>query len=212
MDRRRTRIHIGTRGWHYPDDVSGFYPEDLPPDWQLELYTTQFHALELPPQADLPDTEEVAWWEAETLEDAALALPLEGAWARRLAAGGDLRPLAQALQPLGSKLAALLWPQKPPIEAERYWPRVHHVDSATEPLTAPPSADPGTPETGAGTLYRRLEGPGRYHPETLEGLATHLVQRAAAGEENFVFFGDPAYALLDAGVLQEAVERHLAAS
>lgn len=209
MDRRQTRIHIGTRSWHYPDDVSGFYPEDLPPDWQLELYTTQFHALELPPHAGLPDAEEVARWEEETLEDAALALPLEGEWARRLAAGGDLHPLAQALDPLAGKLAVLVWPQKPPTEAERYWPRVHHVDSATEALTELPS---GAPETGAGTLYRRLEGPGRYHPETLETLAAYLVQRTATGGESFVFFGDTAYALLDASVLQEAVERHLAAS
>jgi len=209
MDRRQTRIHIGTRGWLYPDDVSGFYPEDLPPEWQLELYTTQFHALELPPHSALPVSEDIDQWEAETLEDAALALPLVGDWGQRLAAGGDLAPLAKALEPLGDKLAALLWPQKPPTEADRFWPRVHHVDSATAPLAEPPSGSQGPDQN---VLYRRLEGPGRYHPETLEAVAAHLVQRAASGGECFVFFGDPAYALLDAGILQEAVERHLAAS
>lgn len=210
MDRRRSGIHIGTRGWQFPDDVSGFYPEDLPPDWQLELYTTQLHALELPPQSALPDAEEVAQWEGETLEDTALALPLEGEWARRLAAGGSLRPLAAALAPLGDKLAVMLWPQKPPTEAERYWPRVHHVDAATEPLTELPSE--GFASNGA-PLYRRLNGPGRYHPEALEALASELVrQRAAKGRESYIFFGDPAYALLDATVLQEAVERQLATS
>ncbi|MEF8793442.1 hypothetical protein [Thiohalorhabdus sp.] len=209
MDRRQTRIHIGTRGWHYPHDVSGFFPEDLPPDWRLELYTTQFHALELPPQWALPDSEDVAQWEAETLEDAALALPLVGDWGQHLAAGGDLRPLAKALAPLEDKLAVVLWPQTPSTQAEDFWPGVYHVDSATGPLTELPI---GTPEPQGGFLYWRLEGPGRYHPETLETFASHLLQRAAKGCESFVFFGEPSYALLDAGILQEAVDRHLAAS
>jgi hypothetical protein len=207
MDRRHTGIHIGTRGWHFPEEVSGFYPEDLPEDWLLELYTTQFHALELPPRESLPEPDEVAFWEAETLEDAALALPLAGDWGRRLAAGGDLRSLAEVLEPLGDKLAALLWPQKPPTEAERFWPGVTHLDAATDPVT---EAAPGTPPQTTGTTYRRLDGPGRHAPETLDALARHLVQRAGKGHQSFVFFGDPTYALLDASVLQEKVEGLLA--
>ncbi|HKJ71840.1 MAG TPA: hypothetical protein VKA55_08830 [Gammaproteobacteria bacterium] len=206
MDRRHTGIHIGARGWTFPEDVSGLYPEDLPADWQLELYTTQFHALELPALEAPPDAEEVALWEAETLEDAALALPLSGDWAVRLAAGGDLDPLVRALEPLGDKLAVLLWPQQPPTEAARRWPGVLHLDAGADILS---EAAPGTPPGSQGPTYRRLDGPGRHHPDTLDALARHLVQRAERGVESFVFFGDPAYALLDAGALKEAVERAL---
>lgn len=209
MDRRRFGIHIGTRGWQFPEDASGFYPEDLPPDWQLELYATQFQALELPPQEALPEAEDIALWQEGTLEDAALALPLAGEWGRSLAAGGDLRPLAEALEPLGDKLAVLLWPQTAPSEAARLWPGVHHLDAATEVLF---EAAPGTPPDRNGPTYRHLDGPGRYRPETLEALAPHLVERAGKGRESFVFFGHPAYALLDAAALQEAVDRVLAES
>ncbi|HKJ88272.1 MAG TPA: hypothetical protein VKA48_07170 [Gammaproteobacteria bacterium] len=205
MDRRADGIHIGTRGWEFPDDRSGFYPEDLPGEWLLEYYTTQFHALELPPIGEVPDTGTVALWEEETLEDAALSLPLEGEWARRLASGGDLRPLAEALEPLGDKLAAMVWPQKPPSGAAAFWPRTLHVDAAHGVIT---SAEPGTDGDPPGPVYRRLAGPGGHHPETLERLAAHLVERGRRGQANFVFFtavqgGD---AILDALTLQEAVE------
>jgi hypothetical protein len=125
----------------------------------------------------------------------------------RLAAGGDLRPLADALAPLGDKLAVLLWPQKPPTAAERFWPHVTHLDAAADVVSEPA---PGTPPHSSGPSYRRLDGPGRHDPATIEALAGHLVQRAGHGRESYVLFGDPAYALLDAMALQEAVERALA--
>ena len=99
MNRRTEAVHIGTHDWRFPDDRSGFYPEDLPEDWQLEYYATQFHTLELPPLEAPPDPATVADWTEQTLEDAALALPLTGVWAVRLASGGDLAPLARALAP-----------------------------------------------------------------------------------------------------------------
>ncbi|MFP4560900.1 MAG: hypothetical protein ACLFRB_07970 [Thiohalorhabdus sp.] len=204
MDRRADGIHIGTRGWKFPQDVSGFYPEDLPEDWALEYYTTQFHALELPAMEALPDPETVALWEEGTLEDAALSLPLEGDWARRLAAGGDLLPLARALEPLGEKLAALVWPRKPPIQAPSFWPNALHVDATREVITAPHPAADGDPP---GAVYRRLEGPGRYASETLDRLAAHLVDRGRRGRPNFVFFTgvEGGKAVLDAMALQDLV-------
>ncbi|KPV41008.1 hypothetical protein AN478_03470 [Thiohalorhabdus denitrificans] len=205
MDRRAGGIHIGTRGWVFPDDASGFYPEDLPEDWALEYYTTQFHALELPPVQALPDPETVAAWEEGTLEDAALSLPLGGDWARRLAAGGDLLPLARALEPLGEKLAALVWPQKPPTQAPAFWPNALHVDAPREVITDPHPATDGDPP---GSVYRRLEGPGRYAPETLGRLADHLAARGRQGRPNFVFFTavEGGKAILDAMTLQELVD------
>jgi uncharacterized protein YecE (DUF72 family) len=205
MDRRASAIHIGTRGWQFPDDASGFYPEDLPEDWRLEYYTTQLHALELPPLTAPPAAETVAEWEEQTLEDAALSLPLEGDWARRLASGGDLTELARSLAPLGDKLAVMLWPQKPPTGADRFWPGTFHLDTSRDPIL---SADPAADGDPPGPVYRRLDGPGRYPPDTLQTLANHLRNRAARGRETFVFFTETrrSAALLDAMTLNEAAD------
>jgi len=205
MDRRASAIHIGTRGWQFSDDASGFYPEDLPEDWRLEYYITQFHALELPPLTAPPAAETVAEWEEQTLEDAALSLPLEGEWARRLASGGDLTGLARSLAPLGDKLAVMLWPQKPPTDAARFWPGVLHLDASRDPIL---SADPAADGDPPGPVYRRLDGPGRHDPATLRALAAHLRERAAHGRASFVFFTDSRHgaALLDAMTLSEATD------
>ncbi|MFA9459701.1 hypothetical protein [Thiohalorhabdus methylotrophus] len=205
MDRRESGIHIGTRGWVLPEDASGFYPEDLPEDWMLEYYTTQFHALEIPPLAEPPDAETVAFWDEETLEDATLSLSLTGEWGRRLAAGRDPAPLARLLEPLGDKLAVLVWPQKPPTRAAAFWPRTLHLDGTAEILT---EARPGPGERAPGAVYYRLGGPGRYSPESLDRLAEYLVRRGRAGRANFVFFTavQGGNAILDAMHLQEAVE------
>ncbi|HKL78627.1 MAG TPA: DUF72 domain-containing protein [Gammaproteobacteria bacterium] len=202
MDRRSSAIHIGTHDWRFPEDTSGFYPPDLPADWQLEYYTTQFHALELPPLTGLPEAATVEEWDAQTLEDAALAVPLTGEWAVRLASGGDLGPLARALAPLGDKLAVMLWPQKPPTAARRFWPSVRHLDASQDPIA---SIDPDADSPGAPVSYRRLGGTGRHDPAELEALAEHLRARAGQGLESYVFFTAPddGHALLDAMVLHD---------
>ena len=208
MDRRTSGVHIATQGWHFPDDASGLFPEDLPADWLLSYYTTQLHALELPPVTGLPDPETVAFWAEETLEDAALSLPLAGEWTGGPAGREELRSLAALLEPLGDKLAVLLWPQKPPIEAPRYWPGTLHLDAGRDIVD---SADPSADAHRKGTVYRRLSGPGRYPPATLEALAGHLVERAGREGESFVVFTDTygGRAALDAMLLQEAVDRAL---
>jgi uncharacterized protein YecE (DUF72 family) len=202
MDRRSSAIHIGTHDWRFPEDTSGFYPPDLPADWQLEYYTTQFHALELPPLTGLPEAATVEEWEAQTLEDAALAVPLAGEWAVRLASGGDLGPLARMLAPLGDKLAVLLWPQKPPTAARQFWPNVRHLDASQDLI---PSTDPAADRPDAPVSYRRLGDAGRHDPAELAVLAEHLRARAGQGLESYVFFtdADGGHALLDAMVLHD---------
>jgi hypothetical protein len=202
MDRRSTRIHIGTRDWRYPDDASGFYPEDLPEDWQLETYSTQFHFLEVPPLDAFPEAERMAFLEEETLEDALLSLPLAGSWAERLARGGDLLPLARALAPVEEKLGVILWPRKPPLAADSYWPGALHLDAGADPLPRPD-------DDADGDTYWHLAGPGRYAPQTLEAFAGRLVARAERGWQSYVVFAETAggKAVMDAGLLQEAVER-----
>ncbi len=140
------------------------------------------------------------------MEDTALALPLEGEWARRPADGGDLGALGEALAPLGAKLAVLLWPRKPPAEANRYLPGILHLDAGQDLIeSAAPEADAGR----SGLVYRRLPGPGRHDPAALGVLAEHLVARAGRGGESFVIFSEAGggLAALDAMVLQEAVEQ-----
>jgi hypothetical protein len=41
-------VFIGAVNWTHPAWNGGFYPDDLPDDWLLSYYNTQFHAVYLP--------------------------------------------------------------------------------------------------------------------------------------------------------------------
>ncbi|MFO7541260.1 MAG: hypothetical protein R6W97_00425 [Thiobacillus sp.] len=41
-------VYVGTVNWRHPTGWSGFYPDDLPEDWMLSYYNTQFQAVYLP--------------------------------------------------------------------------------------------------------------------------------------------------------------------
>ncbi len=41
-------VYWGASGWEYGGWQGGFYPEDLPHDWLLSFYNTQFRAVWLP--------------------------------------------------------------------------------------------------------------------------------------------------------------------
>lgn len=41
-------VLVGASGWRHPAWRGGFYPADLPDDWQLSYYSTQFQAVYLP--------------------------------------------------------------------------------------------------------------------------------------------------------------------
>ena len=41
-------VLVGATGWLHPAWRSGFYPDDLPDDWLLSYYNTQFQAVYLP--------------------------------------------------------------------------------------------------------------------------------------------------------------------
>jgi hypothetical protein len=41
-------VFIGAVNWTHPAWNRGFYPDDLPGDWLLSYYNTQFHAVYLP--------------------------------------------------------------------------------------------------------------------------------------------------------------------
>ncbi|MEQ1661194.1 MAG: hypothetical protein ABL877_00700 [Thiobacillus sp.] len=52
-------IQVGALGWQHPDWQGTFYPDDLPADWQLSYYNTQFQVVYLP----------AAYWQAATAAD-----------------------------------------------------------------------------------------------------------------------------------------------
>ena len=43
----KTKLHIGTSGWHYKHWIGTFYPEGTKESGQLELYQQTFHTVEL---------------------------------------------------------------------------------------------------------------------------------------------------------------------
>lgn len=61
--------HLGAIGWDHESWVGPFYPEDLPPEWRLAYYNTQFDCVFLPHGLwghTPPET--LAGWRQETLE------------------------------------------------------------------------------------------------------------------------------------------------
>lgn len=51
-------VLIGAVGWLHPAWDGAFYPDDLPADWRLSYYNTQFQAVYLP----------ASFWQAATTE------------------------------------------------------------------------------------------------------------------------------------------------
>jgi hypothetical protein len=42
------KVLLGALGWDWPDWEGGFYPLDMPPEWRLTFYNTQFQCVFLP--------------------------------------------------------------------------------------------------------------------------------------------------------------------
>jgi uncharacterized protein YecE (DUF72 family) len=117
---------LGTIGWDHPAWNGVFYPDDLPPEWRLNYYSTAFECVYLPYatwHAVAPET--LAGWRQDTLEhfrflleappmaadaDAALVAalgekalivhPRQGPPLIWLEPSANLRQLAQTLQAL----------------------------------------------------------------------------------------------------------------
>jgi len=55
-------LNIGAYGWKHENWSGGFYPDDLPPDWQLTYYSNAFNCVLVPVeywcQQEMPDCEE----------------------------------------------------------------------------------------------------------------------------------------------------------
>jgi hypothetical protein len=77
-------VFVGASNWAHPAWHGGFYPADLPDDWLLSYYNTQFQAVYLPASV-WGGVSETAWaqWLSETQEGFCFVLePTDGAIAQ----------------------------------------------------------------------------------------------------------------------------------
>lgn len=72
-------VYAGAIGWEHDAWRGDFYPEDLPEDWQLSFYNTQFRCVYLPFEIwrNAKD-EEVADWLFDTQEGFRFVLGVQG--------------------------------------------------------------------------------------------------------------------------------------
>ena len=79
-------LKIGTLGWQHSNWVGGFYPDDMPEEWQLDFFSNQYQALLV---------SEKTWfdWTDESCEDIVDALP--DGFALYLQVLNDMNPAKQ---------------------------------------------------------------------------------------------------------------------
>lgn len=96
------RVRFGARDWRHPGWAGGYYPEDLPADWQLGYYANELGAVLLP---------EAAWRgiDAETLADWALDVHDGFRFYLAVAAGSDAPDPAALGASCGDLLGGVLW-------------------------------------------------------------------------------------------------------
>jgi hypothetical protein len=60
---------LGAIGWEHANWVGGFYPEDMPPEWWLSYYNTQYECVLLPYREwSTPSLDELTAWREDTLQ------------------------------------------------------------------------------------------------------------------------------------------------
>ncbi|HEY9098790.1 MAG TPA: hypothetical protein VIN38_07965 [Thiobacillus sp.] len=63
------QVLVGAVRWDHPHWHGGFYPDDLPSDWMLSYYNTQFQAVYLPTEVWQSCTDETwAQWLTDSME------------------------------------------------------------------------------------------------------------------------------------------------
>lgn len=114
MSTESPAVFVGAVGWLHPSWHGAFYPDDLPEDWQLTYYNTQFRAVFLP----------YADWSAATPAQLAQWVQDSQAGFRFVLESGPLAAAARrAAEALGGRLGAL---------ARRDDPRLLWFDAATD--------------------------------------------------------------------------------
>jgi hypothetical protein len=102
MTKSHTDIIVAARGWAHPAWCDGFYPDDLPEDWQLAYYSNEFRAV-LVPATEFANVDplEVERWVGDASEDFEFYLEVTDLFI-------DWAKFAQAVKPLGEQLKGIL--------------------------------------------------------------------------------------------------------
>ncbi|MCW9012651.1 MAG: DUF72 domain-containing protein [Gammaproteobacteria bacterium] len=61
-------LQVGAYGWRHERWLNNFYPDDLPPDWQLGFYANEFSAVLIPAHYWLDDDCDAEQWLNEVYE------------------------------------------------------------------------------------------------------------------------------------------------
>ena len=69
MSAHTHRILIGANDWRHPQWLAGFYPDDLPEDWQLGYYSNEFPVVLLPADAWPTVKDEIEEWLADSHDE-----------------------------------------------------------------------------------------------------------------------------------------------
>lgn len=72
-------IYLGAIGWNHPHWRGDFYPEDMPEDWLLAFYNSQFRCVYLPYETwSKASDDEISDWVRETREGFLFVLEAPG--------------------------------------------------------------------------------------------------------------------------------------
>jgi hypothetical protein len=72
-------VLLGVRGWSWSEWEGAFYPEDMPPEWRLTFYNTQFDCVFLPSaQWQGAASEQFELWQEDTHDQFLFLLEGEG--------------------------------------------------------------------------------------------------------------------------------------
>ena len=61
LNTKKLNVNLGAYGWQHAQLLNGFYPEDLPEDWQLMYYSNEFTTVLVP----------ASYWQTNSLTDCA---------------------------------------------------------------------------------------------------------------------------------------------
>ncbi len=102
MKKPHTDIIVAAYGWQHPGWCGGFYPEDLPEDWQLSFYSNEFRAVVVPASAWTGDDPlDAERWVEDVSEEFVFYLEVVDVLA-------DWAKIAEATEPFGEQLAGIL--------------------------------------------------------------------------------------------------------
>jgi hypothetical protein len=106
------RILIGANGWLHPAWQGGFYPEDLPQDWQLGYYSNEFPIVLLSAEAWSTVRDEIGDWLEDCNDELRIVCEIPGSMLRlpAMEAKRQIEVYLSELTVLAEHLVAVILP------------------------------------------------------------------------------------------------------